>query len=110
MGRFMEECKNLKSATIDFNSENVTHIDWMFWGCKNLEKVHLKINTKNVICMSSMFDYCEKLKQIALDYDTQNTIDLREMSRMFENCITPRSVDLCTVIIPRRTNLLISFS
>ncbi|WP_377072861.1 BspA family leucine-rich repeat surface protein [Ruminococcus bicirculans (ex Wegman et al. 2014)] len=110
LGRLMEECSNLRSATIDFNSENVTQIVGMFFGCKKLETVCLRINTQNVSYMNDIFGYCENLRQIELDFDTQDLMARKDMSLLFESCIAPRQIGLYTSIIPKRTNLQITFS
>lgn len=105
----LEECSNLISASIDFNSENVKEMSWMFRHCEKLERVYLKINIQNVCCMNDIFGYCENLRQIEMNFDTEDVMSRHCMSLLFNSCIAPRQNSLYSSIIPKRTNLLVTF-
>lgn len=106
----LEGCSNLISASIDFNSKNLTEMSCMFRNCEKLERVYLKINIQNVCCMNDIFGYCENLRQIELDFDTEDLMSRHCMSLLFNSSIAPRQTSLYSSIIPKRTNLLVTFS
>ena len=58
-------CSSLKEINLsNFNTINVTHMDYMFSGCSSLKELNLSnFNTNNVTDMSYMFSRCsEQLK------------------------------------------------
>lgn len=103
----------------NFNTENVTNMDSMFYTCSNITSLDLsKFNTSNVTTMRSMFSNCESLTNLDIsNFDTSkvtdmyymfsgcisltnldvsnfNTSEITEMTRMFNNCKLLTSLDL----------------
>ena len=50
----------------NFNTNNVTNMEYMFIGCSSLEELNLSnFNTNNVTNMKSMFGECSSLKELS---------------------------------------------
>ena len=85
-----EKCSSIKEIDIsNWNMENVTSIESMFFYCKLLEKLNVsKWNTSNIQSTSYLFKYCNKLKN--LDLSNWNTQKLENYYQMFykinQNC------------------------
>ena len=76
------ECFDLSN----FNTSNVTDIDFMFAGCKKLKQIKgiNKFNTIKVINMKGMFGGCQEIEY--LDLSNFNTSNVLDMSAMFIEC------------------------
>ena len=86
MGGMFRDCSTLKTLDLsNFDTKNVTYMDYMFYGCCALKTLDLSsFYTKNVTYMGYMFYGCCALKTLDLsNFDTQNVTD---MSSMFEDC------------------------
>lgn len=71
----------------NFNTENVTDMQFMFYGCVRLLNIDLSnINTSKVENMSYMFGSCSTLKKLNLVFF--NTHNLKDGSYMFSNCMS----------------------
>ena len=78
----------------EWDTTNVTNMDYMFYGCSGLSEINLtgKFNTSKVKSMQSMFGYCSSLINIDLsNFDTFNVIS---MDAMFFDCKSLISLDL----------------
>ena len=59
-------CKNI--IKINFNTENVVNMKYMFYKCENLQFINLlSFNTNKVTDMSFMFSNCEKLNTLSFE-------------------------------------------
>ena len=77
----------------DFNTSNVTNMNYMFCGCSSLTSIDLKnFNTSNVTNMNRMFYNCSSLTSI--DLSSFNTSNVTSMSYMFEGCSSLTNLDL----------------
>ena len=75
------------------NTENVTHMGYMFAGCSALESLDLtKFNTAKVTSMEYMFNKCSALK--SLNLSSFNTEKVTNMNSMFRSCSALESLDL----------------
>ena len=76
-----------------FNMENITNLNFMFYGCTQLTNIDLSyFNTKNVINMSGMFELCRSLTSLNLSaFNTQN---VTSMNMMFYGCSSLKSIDI----------------
>ena len=79
-------CTNIISIDLsNFDSENVTNMNYMFSGCKNLKNIDISgLNTDNVTKMSYMFYMCWNIKD--LDLSSFNTEKVKDMSGLFCQC------------------------
>ena len=67
---------------ISYNdTENVTNMDYMFYGCSKLTSIP-QLDTSKVTTMASMFQKCSKLTTIP----QLNTSKVTNMVSMFQNC------------------------
>ncbi len=92
---WFECCINLKDikGIRNLNTENVTHMDYMFYGCKALTSLDVsKFNTQNVTNMAWMFSGCEALT--SLDVSNFNTENVTDMFAMFSDCKALTSLDV----------------
>ena len=88
---------NSNLATIEgieyLNTENVTHMGYMFAGCSALKSLDLtKFNTAKVTSMEYMFKKCSALK--SLNLSSFNTEKVTDMNTMFRSCSALESLDL----------------
>ena len=75
------------------NTENVTHMGYMFAGCSALKSLDLtKFNTAKVTSMEYMFNKCSALK--SLNLSSFNTEKVTDMNSMFRSCSALESLDL----------------
>ena len=73
------------NETINFNTNNVTNMSYMFCECSSLKELNLNnFNTNNVTNMSDMFCGCSSLKELNLN--NFNTINVINMRCMFSGC------------------------
>ncbi len=90
------KCFKLKNLDlINFNTEKVNDMSYMFDQCNNLEKIIINpsnFKTNNVTKMGRMFSECFSLKEI--DLSSFNVENVRHMSFMFNNCNKLELVDL----------------
>ena len=103
---WFECCINLKDikGIRNLNTENVTHMDYMFYGCKALTSLDVsKFNTQNVTNMAWMFSGCEALK--SLDLSNFNTQNVTNMSSMFDGCRALTSLDVSNFNTQNVTNM-----
>ena len=58
-------CNNLTKLDLEnFNTSNVTNMEWVFFVCINLEKLdNINFNTENALHKENMFDHCDKLSE-----------------------------------------------
>ena len=88
----------------DFNTSNVTNMNYMFCGCSSLTSIDLKnFNTSNVTNMNRMFYNCSSLTSI--DLSSFNTSNVTNMSNMFDNCSSLTSLDLSSFNTSNVTNM-----
>jgi surface protein len=77
----------------NFDTSQVTKMDYMFYGCDSLEIIDLNnINTSSVTDMQYMFCGCKNLFSINLSYFS--TFNVQYMNSMFENCTKLSILDL----------------
>ena len=78
-------CKNIEYINLlDFNTDNIINMQYMFYECNIKEIDLISLNTKNVKNMNNMFENCKNLKYLELDFfDINNVIDISEM---FKGC------------------------
>ena len=115
-GNLIESCERMFEGLdniieIDlsnFNTSEVTRMDYMFSGCSNLKKINFgNINTSLVTTMSHLFDNCKKLTSINLSkFDTHSVTD---MERMFVNCKSLTSIDASNFDTKNVENMLDMF-
>ena len=89
------EFKNLIQINFNdnFNTSNVTNMNYMFWYCSSLISLDLSnFNTSNATNMSGMFVDCQSLT--SLDLSSFNTSKVTDMYYMFQSCSSLTSVDL----------------
>lgn len=90
--------KIIPSSTIEAsfkgsNTNNVTHMNGMFYGCSCLTSLDLSgFDTSNVTSMTAMFYYCINLK--SLDLRNFNTSNVIYMNGMFYGCSGLASLNL----------------
>jgi surface protein len=77
----------------NFNTQNVTNMQYMFRGCGSLTSLDLSsFNTQNVTNMRQMFDSCRFLT--SLDVSNFNTQNVTNMRAMFSVCSRLTSLDV----------------
>ena len=78
-------CKTIEDINLlDFDTNNIINMKYMFYGCNIKEIDLLSFNTKNVKIMNNMFENCKNLKYLELDFlDINNVTDISEM---FKGC------------------------
>ena len=104
-------CSSLTSLTFgeNFNTANVTNMEWMFEGCSSLTSLDVSnFNTANVTDMSSMFRECSSLSN--LDVSNFNTANVNNMNTMFYKCSSLTSLDLSKFNTANVTNMSWMFS
>ena len=91
-------CKYIEKVTfVQFYRDDITDMNYMFYGCSSLEEVCFKnkksnFKTNNVTNMTHMFYGCSSLKKVDLsNIDTSSVID---MSSMFFDCSSLKEVNL----------------
>ena len=64
MGDMFSGCSSLTNLNLsNFNTQNVTYMDYVFSECSSLTNINLSnFNTQNVTNMSNMFYGCSSLK------------------------------------------------
>ena len=74
-------CKKLKFLDLsNFNTLNVTNMQWMFNTCNELKEIKglTNFNTAKVHSMKGMFEECDTLEKLDLSsFDTHNVIDYK---------------------------------
>ncbi len=103
---WFECCINLKDikGIRNLNTENVTHMDYMFYGCKALTSLDVsKFNTQNVTNMAWMFSGCEALT--SLDLNNFNTQNVTKMNAIFQGCEALTSLDVSNFNTENVTNM-----
>jgi len=83
----LKDCNEFECFDLsNFNTSNVTDIDFMFAGCKKLKQIKgiNKFNTIKVINMKGMFGGCQEIEY--LDLSNFNTSNVLDMSAMFIEC------------------------
>ena len=84
----------------NFDTSNVDDMCEMFLFCESIESLDLSsFNTSNVKTMEGMFRSCRELKKIVFGVDFNADI-VTNMSRMFFNCASLKSLDLSTFNAP----------
>ena len=81
------DCKDLEYLDLsNFNTSNVTNMQFMFDGCNKLKQIKgiNNFNTINVTKMTGMFQECNELEY--LDLSNFNTSNVTDMSQMFKKC------------------------
>ena len=91
--------------TKNFDTSNVTSMNFMFAGCSSLTSLDVSnFDTSNVTNMSFMFDECRSLTSLDLSkFDTSNVTD---MSEMFRYCNSLTSLDLSNFDTSKVTNMV----
>ena len=92
---WFRDMPNLTSITgiIYLNTENVTHMGYMFYGCSSLTNLNVSnFNTANVTNMGYMFNGCSGLTSLYVS--AFNTAKVTNMSYMFQNCKSLTSLDV----------------
>ena len=86
MNRMFYSCKALTTLDLsNFNTANVTDMGYMFNGCAALASIDVsKLNTERVRFMESMFNGCAALT--TLDVTNFATERVRYMDNMFRDC------------------------
>jgi len=91
-----KSCVNLQTVVFgsNFNTLNVTSMEFMFESCHSLESIIFgsNFNTSNVTNMCSMFNNCYVLN--ALDLSTFDTSNVTKMFAMFGGCFALSSINL----------------
>ena len=88
------ECDLLTNIDLsNFNTENVTNMNSMFYGCSSLTHLNLSnFNTENVTDIGCMFDGCSSLTNLNLsDFNTEKVTN---MSGMFHGCSSLTNLNL----------------
>ena len=81
MGFMFSVCKSLTNLNLyNFNTQNVTNMEYMFHYCESLINLNLSnFNTQNVTNMGDMFYGCESLKKgTVITKDTKIIKELKE--------------------------------
>ena len=78
-------CENIEKINlIDFKTDDIINMQYMFYGCNIKEIDLLSFNTKNVINMNNMFEKCKNIKYLDISFfDINNIIDI---SGLFKGC------------------------
>ena len=88
----------------NFNTSNVTNMQFMFVMCTSLTSLDLSnFNTSNVTDMQGMFRECSSLT--SLDLSNFNTTNVTNMTRMFSGCSSLTSLDLNGFNTSKVTNM-----
>ena len=70
----------------NFNTDNATNMEYMFYGCRSITSLDLKnFNTSNVANMNYMFSDCPSLKSIHVS-SNWTTSAVTSSENMFKNC------------------------
>jgi len=104
---FFQNLKNLTTVDLsDWNTENITKMDYLFDGCSALESLTLSksFNTSHVTTMSRMFNGCSSLKNadFVKYIDTSNANDL---AYMFAGCSSLTKLDVTHFNTSNVTNM-----
>ena len=95
LGEMFYGVNNLISISFThlFNTENITNLNFMFYGCTKLTSIDISyFNTENVIYMSGMFELCSSL--LSLDISNFNTQNVTSMNMMFYGCNSLTSINI----------------
>ena len=95
LGEMFYGVENLTSIIFTqlFNTENVTNMNFMFWGCKQLKSIDLSyFKTDNIDNMSGMFQGCSEL--MSLNLSSFNTQNVTSISSMFYGCSSLKSINI----------------
>ena len=87
-------CKNLEKINFgNINTSLVTNMSHLFSNCSSLTSIDLsKFNTKNLVYMRDIFSYCYKLISVDLsNFDTSKVVNMRGL---FYQCDNLRYIDL----------------
>ena len=65
MSKMFSGCNSLTNLDLsNFNTQNVTYMDYMFYNCNSLTDLNLSnFNTQNVTNMSGIFSDCNSLSK-----------------------------------------------
>ena len=67
----------------NFDTSQVTQMDYMFYSCTSLTSIVINSYTQNVIKMNSMFSHCSSLVTVTLNLYLNSVVTMKEM---FSNC------------------------
>ena len=87
LGGMFQNCSELEFLDIsNFDTSNVTTMEFMFNGCHKLKEIKgiNKFNTNKVTNMKYMFNLCYSLQ--SLDLSNFNTSKVTDMAFMFNRC------------------------
>ena len=88
----------------NFNTENVTDMDSMFYNCYLMTSLNLSsFNTENVTNMAWMFSDCQALT--SLDVSNFNTENVTDMNCMFLQCYALKPLDVSNFNTQKVTNM-----
>ena len=88
MSTMFQKCNELEYLDLtNFNTYNVTDMEWMFNKCYKLKQIKgiNNFNTFKVTSMKGMFNECKQLEY--LDLSNFNTSNVDDMTFMFSECI-----------------------
>ena len=103
-------CTALTTLSLsNFNTTNVTTMEYMFYNCSALQTLDLfNFNTANVTTMAFMFYNCASLT--ALDLSNFNTANVTDMYATFCYCTALTSLDLSNFSTANVTTMEMMFS
>ena len=104
MDQMFQDYKGVDLDISNFDTSNVAHMPYMFYGCSNLTTLDVSsFDTSNVTNMNSMFGKCSSLT--TLDVSSFDTSKVTNMSYMFYNCINLTTLDLSHFDTSKVTNM-----
>ena len=97
LSHMFSNCSSLTWVFIpsfSFLENKITNLSKLFYECFALKKIHFSssFNTEDVMDMSRMFTNCQSLKSINLS--SFNTKNVQDMSLMFDSCNNLEQIDL----------------
>ena len=108
-GSSTDKSKFISIDTSEFNTSNVTKMQYMFDHCENLKTIDVShFDTSKVTNMVNMFAYCSALESV--DVSQFNTSNVESMTSMFYKCQSLKSIDVSNFDTKNVTNMWGMFS
>ena len=111
MNRMFYNCAQLLSLDLSmFNTSNVTDMNAMFYQCSNITNIKfgLNWNTKNLTDMGFMFTRCKNLT--SLDVSIFDTANVNNMNSVFNGCSALIELDLSDFNTIKATDMSYMFA
>ena len=103
MSNAFKNCTSLVSVKLDFASDSMEDMSYLFYGCISLTYIYIYpliyyLGNKYLKYMNYMFYDCHLLKNIEVSEIKLNTTNLLDLSYMFSGCTSLISIDFSNFI------------